>query len=254
MTGVTQQPTPVQRQIGAWVMHPTAEQLSMARRIGITRIDLMINDHSKDRRPTEFRCNDGVDDDAKMIRDLGFDLHFTSWVMPHQPFVAKACDVLSQLVIDHGAISVMWDAEEPWTQAIGGNTRDAAADIGRRMAGCRMGASGIGYADLHDHDPEVLYLVDVCDYVVPQVYVTSDSGLRHNSMRRVLERWSFDKPILAGLAAYAQTFDGLSTGPNMLRSWEKVRDTDGVCYWAMRHIAKNRDAQTAIEKFAKGDA
>ena len=255
MTGIIQQPTPVRRPIGAWAMHPTAEQLDTAKRCGITRIDLMINDHSKDRRASRFRCDDDVRDHARRIVDGGFDLHLTSWVMPHEAFVTEACDTLLQLVVDTGAASVLWDAEEPWTQAVGqAKTAQAAAQIGELMGGTRMGVTGIGYADLHDHDPEVLYLVDVCDYVVPQAYVTRNSGLRHDGMRRVIDRWKFEKPILAGLAAWDQTFDGRHTSGNMLRSWDQTEECDGVCYWALRHIHTNRDVQQAIAKFAKGDA
>lgn len=232
--------------IGAWAMQATADQLAIAKRCGIGRIDLMVNDHAADRAPTRFRCMKEARDRAKRVTDAGFELHLTSWIMPHLAFAEEAADSMQQLAIDTGACSVLWDAEEPWTQATGKPDYHAACcTIVGALKGCRWGVTGIGFAPW-----PVLDLAEFADYVVPQAYVTEDSQLRHGGIDTVLRRWAAtQKQVIPGLAAYNQGRGYIATA----RSAAEAAGFTGAIYWSLRHIESSKSVQAALRSLADGE-
>lgn len=251
--------------LGAWAMNPSRSDLELAARLGMRRIDLMVNDHSKDRAVTRFRCYEGVESDIRIARELGLEVHLTSWLMPHETFIVEATDRLrdlsEQCTEGDRPTSVLWDAEEPWTQADEGMPVTHAADFAHEcLKGVPMGVTGIGYADLDLDTPELdgklEALVLHADYVVPQAYVVAPSSperktLTHRGMPRVFERWAAaGKPVVAGLAAYRQAdIDGCNTVGGAIRKSLQVARAHGceaAIYWALRHIAGSWRVQRAI--------
>lgn len=214
--------------IGAWCARPTKAQITRAKQLGIERVHLMVNDHSADTRPTDFRCDDRARDYAAMITDAGLELHITSWIMPHVLFLTQACAQLTQLALDTGAHSIEWDAERPWTHATAGLPHaDAAAMI--QLYGCREGVSGIGYGDRGALQP----LVARADYVTPQAYVTTTSGLTLPGVPQVLAHWesmACSAVVIPALAAYRQPRNGL------VSAWKAAGRPSTVMLWALRHM------------------
>ena len=214
--------------IGAWCMRPTAGQIALARRLGIGRLHLMVNDHSADRKPTAFRIDTKAREYARMITDAGIELHITSWLMPHVEFLTRACAELVQLSLDTGACSIEWDAEEPWTKAVGGLPHDQAAAM-MQLYGSREGVTGIGYADRD----ALLPLTRRACYVTPQAYVTRTSGLQISGVRRVIDRWEAmagTAEVIPALAAYRQPARGL------VDAWAAAGRPGTVILWALRHL------------------
>lgn len=235
--------------IGAWGMQVTAEQLAAAKRCGIGRIDLMVNDCSASRAPTRFCVMPQARERAQRVVDAGFELHLTSWIMPHLAFAAEAADTMQQLAIDTGARSVLWDAEEPWTQATGKPHYDDAIEaIVAGLKGCTWGVTGIGYAS-----PKVFELAARASYAVPQAYVTEDSQLRHIGIDDVLRNWSRwvanGVPIVPGLAAYNQGRGYIATA----RGAAEAAGYRGAIYWSLRHIESSKAVQAALRSLADGE-
>lgn len=219
--------------IGAWCMRPTKKQLDVAKKCGIGRLHLMVNDHSADRKPTAFRIDTKAREYARMITDAGIELHITSWIMPHVEFLTRACAELVQLSLDTGAHSIEWDAEAPWTHASGGMPWDQAAAM-MQLYGSREGVSGIGYTKRAALAP----LVARADYVTPQAYVTRTSGMQLAGIPSVLERWKgmvTKATIIPALAAYSQPPDGI------VNSWKHAGKPDTVMLWALRHLNSSYD-------------
>ena len=214
--------------IGAWCRRPSAAEISTAPKLGVQRLHLMVNDHSADRGPTPFRLDDRAREYAARIVDAGIELHITSWIMPHVEFLTAGCAELVQLAIDSGAHSIEWDAEEPWTRAVGGMRHADAAAL-MQLYGSREGVTGIGYADRDALQPLTLRAA----YVTPQAYVTRTSGLRLDGIPRILARWeamSGSATVIPALAAYRQDRGG------PVDAWQAAGKPETVVLWALRHL------------------
>jgi len=168
--------------------------------------------------------------------------------MPHANYIDQAADMLVPLCDDVGAASLQWDAEEPWMLAQRPmKHRDAAERIAERFAAlsCPMGANAIGYASVEKFGP----LAEICDYVVPQAYSTTSSGVvPGDGQRRIYERYekAFARDIVMGLAAFRQTdIPGHSVRSAMTACVEAADDLgcDAVVYWSLRQIRASTDVQ-----------
>lgn len=199
------------RTVGAWcgssALRDPKGAVKFAAAHGIDRLDVIVNDHSKDRAPTRFslRDTDRIRNLADVAHAAGLEVHLMSWVMPHADFIHSAADKLLPLAEATGASSIQWDAEEPWTLAkhrLG--YPQAAKLIDKRFrGGPPMGVTGIGYASREKLTP----LAAICDYAVPQCYSTHTSGLNPKNVgRKFTERWErvYRVPVVCGLAAYRQ--------------------------------------------------
>lgn len=213
--------------ITLWCSRPTAAQIEWAVSEGVTALNLMIDDDSKDRQGS-FEVDAGTDERCKMIRDAGLELELTAWAQPHREYLARACDWLVKASVDHGPRVIWWDAEEPWTQARGGLDPAAAADL-IDLAGAREGVSGIGYAP-RSLDP----LLARADLVAPQAYATTREGsLSHARIPGVLAGWARRAPhaeVVPALAGYSQGPDGLG------QAWRAAGRPDRIQIWALRHL------------------
>lgn len=195
----------------------------------------MVHDDAADRRANAFVMDAKIHEYCERIRDAGIELHLTAWAQPYTEYLTRACDELVKLVGDYGACSVCWDAEEPWTQAIGGLEPAKAAEI-INLYGAREGVTCIGYAS-HEVDP----LVARAAYVAPQAYVTkAEGGLAYddpnstNDIPGVLGRWRKRAPgveLVPALAAWGQVRGGI------VQAWRAAGKPKRVLLWSMRHIA-----------------
>lgn len=245
------------RTVGAWAgtgaLAKPASAVKFAADHGINRLDVVINDHSKWRTEKPFDTFN-----ATKIRKLcdraaakGIEVHLMTWVMPYESYIDGAAEVLIPMCKEVGAASLMWDAEEPWNQAKNALPfNKAAAHLGKAFAniGIPMGITGIGFAPVAKLGP----LAAKCQYAVPQVYVTSGSGLKpEKAPRKFHKRWSnaFSREIVMGLAAYKQKgIAGHTIGSAMGAAVEATRglDVDTVIYWSLRHIQGNAQVAQAV--------
>jgi len=245
--------------VGAWCgatfLADPGPTIEAAVRLGLRRLDLMINELSKARKATPFELRDEerIERAVEQAQDRGLQVHFTSWIMPHRTFIARAADTLIPLCQRLRIASLLWDAEEPWTQAEGAQSYESAA---RQIASdfaplrCRMGVTGIGYANVAKLKP----LIRVCDYMVPQAYSTTSSGIDpRTGPGRLIRRWreSFGGvEVCAGLAAYRQ--DGIPgytealALQSALRSVLAERDVDTVVYWHVNDLLRSSVAAKVV--------
>lgn len=229
--------------VGAWCTRPNRADVDFAAGLGLRRLDVMVNDFSKERKPTRFRFDKLSKDVVEYAANRGIAVHLTSWIMPHVDFAREAGDELQHLCGITGAQGIVLDAEEPWTLALA-SQREAAADaFFEATMGCRVGVSGIGFADRMKLGP----LMARADYGVPQAYVTQTSGLSLAGIPKVLAHWeAFKKPIVPALAGYRTNRAG------MLAAWYAVQPAQTVLYWALRHLKDSDTRQDAIRHLARG--
>lgn len=222
--------------------------------LGLKRLDIIINDNSIDRSPTNFSTYEtkSIVGLAKAVGAAGLDVHLMSWIMPHEKFIKQAADKLIPLMDECGAQSIQWDAEEPWTQARQNMPYKEAADlIAELFNGYTMGVNGIGYTPSDKFKP----LSDICDYIVPQCYSTNTSGADPAAVvKSYVGRWKRlfgDKPMVVGLAAYRQNgIKGYSIDSALRAAFmgaELIEEIDEVIYWSLNQIVKT----SAVAKTVK---
>jgi hypothetical protein len=229
----------------------------------IRRLDVIVNDHSGARKEREF----GIFKESKIRRLVelaqvnNIDVHFMSWVMPHEAYIERAAEVLVPLCNDLGVSSLQWDAEEPWTRAEDPmDYEKAARHIADKFAmlDCEMGVNGIGYTPIKKFGP----LHEVCDYVVPQCYSTRTSGMKPTTVvPKCVRRWHKvfgKKPMAVGLAAYKQ--DGIEghTLESAMRSAfagaEAIEGVDTVIYWSLSSVRRSSAVAKVIRELGAPSA
>jgi len=246
------EPSPAITAVGAWagrwsISNP-AEAVSFAVDHGINRLDVVVNDHSKWRRSRAFEMRDprkiGRLVEAAAAADI--ETHLMSWIMPHERYIRGAAAALAPLCRDLPIESLQWDAEEPWTKARRPMDYRAAAELIDELfieLPCEMGVNGIGYTPVDKFGP----LARICDYMVPQCYSTSTSGVKpeiaaSRFVRRYLKEFG-EREVIVGLAAYRQSgIPGHTIESAMEAAIDGVRDLgiQTVVYWYLRSIRANR--------------
>jgi hypothetical protein len=239
--------------VGMWTgrssLNNPERDVQLCLKNNIRRLDVIVNDHSGSRAARDFELFS-----VKKIRALvqlakanNIDVHFMSWVMPHEAYLDRAAEVLVPLCNELGVSSLQWDAEEPWTQAKEPMDHGKAA---RRIADnfamldCEMGVNGIGYTPVKKFGP----LHEMCDYVVPQCYSTKTSGMKPTTVvPKLVRRWhkvfGKDKPMAVGLAAYRQAGISGHTVESAMRTAfagaEAIEGVDTVIYWSLSSVRKD---------------
>lgn len=235
--------------------------------IGLTGLDIIVNDHSADRSPRKFdhRSTQQIVTLAKMARDAGLQVHLMSWIMPHADYLRGAADALPELVEKTGALSLCWDAEEPWTLA---KKRMRYADAGELVAELfakrefELGVTGIRYASTSKLAPLILArdlpklggLANVCDYMVPQCYSTSTSKADPSTVVTKgfdmwREKFGDDTRFVPGLAGYRQ--DGIK-GHTIRSAMQAAIDNaddhaEEVIWWGLNSLRKSPKTARAVE-------
>ncbi len=236
-----------------------ARDVAFAKSIGLTGLDIIVNDHSAAREPRRFdaRPTQQIVTLATMARDAGLDVHLMSWIMPHKRYLKEAADVLPELMAKTGARSLVWDAEEPWTLARKRlRYSEAGALVGELFAvrEFEMGATGIRYAPTAKLAP----LVAVCDYMVPQCYSTRTSKADPSTVvSRGLVTWRKkfgDGPrFVPGLAAYRQSgIDGHSIRSAMQAAIDNAGEhADDCIFWGLNSLRKSPKTAAVVASLAK---
>lgn len=235
-----------------------ARDVAFAKSIGLTGIDIIVNDHSAAREPRRFdiRPTQQIVTLATMARDAGLDVHLMSWIMPHRRYIKEAADVLPELMAKTGARSLVWDAEEPWTLARKRlRYSEAGALVGELFAvrEFEMGATGIRYAPTAKLAP----LVAVCDYMVPQCYSTRTSKADPSTVvSKGLVTWRKkfgDGPrFVPGLAAYRQSgIDGHSIRSAMQAAIDNAEEHSDTCiFWGLNSLRKSPKTAAVVASLA----
>jgi hypothetical protein len=253
--------------LGAWcgpreIANPRGTA-AFAKELGLSRVDIMINDHSGQRERCRFSTRQydlgKVRELADRVSVLGITANITSWIMPFSSYIREAAEILLPLCAYCTSDELIWDAEECWTQAQGGLDYDEAASLIAsefRDLTALMGMTGIGYASERKLDP----LAGICRVGIPQAYATNRAGgLELENVARCIQRWApkFELDTLhAGLAAYRQ--DGQDdipgAGSEVRKGVEEAEEAgcSTVVYWAMRHIRSSREVAEAIRGLARG--
>ena len=250
--------------VGAWcgsrLLADPQGQVEGALAHNINRLDLMINDHAKWRTPSRFTMRDlgKIERAVAIAQRHGLEVHFTSWIMPHEQYLDSAAQTLLPLLDRLQIASIQWDAEEPWMLAKNPMPYTMAAQhLQRNFSSrtCPMGVNGIGYASVEKMRP----LVDVCDFMVPQAYATSTSGISPDGgPGKLIARWRKqfgDRKLYAGLAAYRQTqipgYDATGAMQASLASAREQGDVDTFIYWHLTDILKNSDVGAVVAGIRK---
>lgn len=248
--------------IGMWTgrasLNNPERDVQLCLKNNIRRLDVIVNDHSGSRAEREF----DLFKESKIRRLVGLakgnniDVHFMSWVMPHEAYIEQAAERLVPLCNELGVSSLQWDAEEPWTKAKDHMGHEKAArylaDV-FAMLDCPMGVNGIGYTPVEKFGP----LHEICDYVVPQCYSTSTSGMKPTTVvPKCIRRWhkvfGEDKPMAIGLAAYRQHgIDGHSIESAMRSAYagaEAIEGVDTVIYWSLSSVRTSSTVAKVIRE------
>lgn len=248
--------------------------VAFAKRIGLTGLDIIVNDHSGDRlpRPFDTRPTQQIVSLATIARDHGLDVHLMSWIMPHESYLRDAADVLPELVAKTGAQSLMWDAEEPWTLAKKRmRYADAGALVGELFADrdFEIGVTGIRYAPTSKLAPLIVWrdlpklegLASVCDYITPQCYSTRTSKADPSTvvtkgLRTWRKKFGDGARFVPGLAAYRQ--DGIKGHTIRSAMQAAIDNADDhafeAVWWGLNSLRRSPKTAAAVASLASPEA
>lgn len=208
--------------------------------LGLDGVNIMLNDFSGAREPTQFKTHSRSQLEALSaeLHDVGLDVTLTTWVMPHDLFIRGMVEQLPTLIESMGAVRLDLDAEEPWTQSRDSMPFGAAADqIALGMTGYAMGLSGIPYANTEALMP----LAEICPVWLPQCYArpVENSMDPDHAVTKGVELWrsKFGNQgrIIAGLAGWDMGSDPLRFMTPVVHQALDV-GLHEVCYWTAQQL------------------
>lgn len=252
------------RRIGVWAGSGSMASAATIRRdvnfmkaVGVKRLDIIVNDDSEERSPMlKFKTYDADKIKALALdaNAAGIEVHLMTWVMPHPAYIDGMAMTLPALARDCSALSIVLDAEEPWTLAKRPMAWAAAArDVRSALSNIKMGVTAIGYCNKVKLGP----LLDVADYWVPQCYSTETQKVDPATVvPQFVKRWrkafGRSKPFVVGLAGYRQKF-GKGIDANLRLAFagaEALGDVDEVIYWSLSSIRSNKQVAKTIQALA----
>lgn len=256
------EPTPTTRtpmRVGVWAGASTMaspatvrRDIALFRKVGLSRIDVMVNDHSKSRAPRDYDTysRTKIVGLLKAAADAGLETHVTTWIMPHESYLRRMGLELHELSDAAPITSCIFDAEEPWTLAQRPMVWTRAAELTTEVMGeLRWGVTGIGYASATKLGP----LVKRGKYMTPQCYATNSTTLRPAEVAPVLcKRWRTtfgEHELVVGLAAYDQTGIKGHTVESAIRAafqGAQAQRPSSVSFWSASAIRNSSAVQKAI--------
>lgn len=256
-------PTPTPRtplRCGAWAGWATMvsdaairRDLKVAKSVGLSRLDVIVNDHSKSKRPRDYDTYPASRVRAliKAATDAGLETHVTSWVMPHEAYLQRMGLEMRELHEATPYASLVLDAEEPWTLATSPMPWVAAADLTASVLGdLRWGVTGIGYASRTKLGP----LVKRGAFMLPQCYATRDTKLRPAEIApKLCARWHEmfgDVELVVGLAAYNQSGIAGHTIESAMRAafqGAQQQSPSAASWWSLSAIRNSTSVQKAVK-------
>lgn len=251
--------------VGAWAQYaqttdPEAS-VEIALQANVTTVSIMVNDYSKDRddRPFETRDVATIQRFADLLHQAGIEVTLTSWIMPYADFITEAANQLIPLCASTRAVELIWDAEEPWTQANDPMDYDAAAQLMADQfaplgpAGTTLAVSGIAWVS-----STLAGLAAACPRWYPQCYATTNEGsggpttVVNNGINQWRSKFGDSGEFTIGLAAYAQP-----TPPSeyMQPCLDQVYAAaiPRVCYWDLGAIGARADVSQFVSTVLGSD-
>lgn len=228
--------------------------ISAATKVGLTRLDVIINDHSKSRasRVYDTYSQKRIVALCKAADDAGLEVHVTTWVMPHRAYIERMGLELHEIAERAPITSFVLDAEEPWTLARSPLPWLEAADTVKAAMGLhRWGVTGIGYASPTKLGP----LVHRAAYGIPQCYSTNNpkSPRPEDAAVRLVARWrevfGIDD-VVVGLACYNQRGIPGHTVESAIRAAYQgsraVAPGSDISWWSLSAIRNDVTVQRAV--------
>ncbi len=228
--------------------------LAMATKVGLSRLDVIINDHSVARapRPYDTYSPSRIVALCKAASDAGLDVHITTWVMPHRAYIERMGLELHEIVARTKIASVTLDTEEPWTLARSPmGWLEAAELVKASMGEIRWGVTAIGFASATKLGP----LVKRAAYGLPQCYATNnpETARPEDVAPRYVKRWreAFGiEEIVVGLAAYNQRGIPGHTVESAIRAAYQgaraIAPGSDVSWWSLSAIRNDVTVQKAV--------
>lgn len=227
--------------------------VAFARWLGLTRLDVIVNDHSASRSERDFDTYPRTKIVAlcSAATQAGLEVNLMSWIMPHERYLIEGVKILLELLEQTDASSVMFDAEEPWTQARRPMPyADAAAIVAETLKAHGWGVTGIGYASAEKLGP----LVKLAAYMVPQAYVTSgtpnlDPAHDPFALAKHWQKIFGLRDLVVGLAAYHQTgIPGYSVDQALRASFASANAAKpiAISWWSLAQIRSSSKVANAI--------
>lgn len=277
------QPVPYQLQnVGAWVgagsygsNSAIEATLDFAKKVGLGRLDVIVNDHSAKRAPRDFGTFNKSRIETFCLRalDAGFEVHLMTWCMPHEKYLRGMVDQLGTLAGNVKVLhakgreicSIQLDAEEPWTHAKNPMPWAEAAQIvidgfgENGIVPIPYGVTAIGWASGKKLRP----LMAGAHYGVPQCYSTARNNHNPATMTgQMLSIWRDrfprgpdEAPLIfdVGLAAYRQSGrPGYSKERFMREAFNAAigAQARSVVFWSLRWIRNYRSTANIVAKLA----
>lgn len=205
-------------QLGWWETPGTLRRssvehlVSTARRYGVDRVSIMVND-VMDTLERDWRLRV---DEAKLgelliaLDEAGIATGLTPWVTPDEDFTLAMLDDIGDLCAEYPVTEIHWDAESPWSKmqpSRGYSVAQCCAEIARwRMTADveRMVCVGYVYAGADTWE-----LLRVCDAGLPMAYSQWQHG-REQYKPDDVQQWAVDRwgprldgrDMVMGLGAY----------------------------------------------------
>jgi hypothetical protein len=232
--------------------------VAFAKGLGLTRLDVIVNDHSAARRerPFDTYTRTRIFALCRAASDAGMETNLTSWLMPHAAYIDRAAGEIGAIMLGSGAQSVCFDAEEPYTKALDPLPYEVAAQrVADKMHELPWGITAIGYPNATKLKP----LVYRASYVAIQAYSTNSPQTAAPEVvaPRYIAHWKSifpslvvkNTPVLAGLAAYNQEGIPGHTAAQAIRAAflgaEHAHARD-VVWWSLSAIRNDKNVATAI--------
>ncbi len=229
--------------------------IAVATKVGLTRLDVIINDHSASRSPRLYDTylQNRIVALCKAAHDAGLEVHVTSWVMPHRAYIERMALELRKIAERAKITSFTLDAEEPWTLARSPMPWLEAAELVKgSLADLRWGVTGIGYASPTKLGP----LIRRAAYALPQCYATNNpnSARPEDTAPRYVARWRevFDVDnVVVGLAVYNQRgIPGHSVESAIRAAYQGARSVapgSDISWWSLSAIRTDVTVQKAVK-------
>lgn len=231
--------------------------VALAVKLGLRRLDVIINDHSKWRSPKDYDTYPMTRIRAllKAAIAAGLETNVTTWVMPHEAYIRRMGLEIRELHDQVPFTSLVLDAEEPWTQATKPMPYVAASQlVAESLGDLRWGVTGIGYASATKLGP----LVKRGAFMLPQCYATRDTTLRPAEVApKLCQRWrdTFgERELVVGLACYNQTGISGHTVDSAIRAafqGAQAQTPAAISWWSLGAMRTSSDVQAAIKNVTK---
>jgi hypothetical protein len=254
------------KKVGAWATRSThADPSKTVQELLAARcnfVSIMCND-IPDGRVFEVFDQERIVALALACKSAGIEVHLTSWIRPYSSYIDQAADELIPLFARCHASLLVWDAEEPWTQADSPRLSysAAASRIADRFVSVPMGVTAIGSVS----ESKIEALAQVCGVWIPQAYATTESDSKPGTVvPYCLKQWRDDLGVgdtkgeprngwIVGLAGY-----DLGTKPAAMMQ-PPVDDAlaaglTSVCYWTLPAIHRDADVLDFVSRLREPDA